>query len=584
MTANEKIISKGHVDSEPKKTIFDQPFCNSHQQTAAIPSFVTPLPLIVGGTDGSGTRSIVSLLIDMGVPFLYEVPDTFDVSGVELSGGREVKDPTRDGGWPAVVRDALRHGEGRFDYGYDGKELGGAAAGIKQMLNMHELNVDTFMHDACVNGFIGRVRCRVLKTRDTRIAKHRNNRDRKMADARKRRDAIRPRRKMRPEAKEMVHKTVPKIIYKEWHHRRLNQLNDNNTHSEHDLRHRDTREFNVNDPRREMRSGTEKKVHSDDIEILNNHRKHEKHKRQHRRIEPNPHPRTMYFAALPEIRAKSVSYGIKAPASMLLLPVFHQIYSARNTIEKKNDDVPGAGGFKYLQVIRDGRDISFSKNQSPVEKFYDLYNPGKYSGSDSFEEPAMELWNDWNVQAHNWVGDHSQQSKTSASLLDHATVRGHTIRVEDTVSEDISVRFSAFKSVATFVGSTLTDEEICCLANKDRSKKIGKQKKAKDTAVTYGKWKEKLKDKPELSKELHDIGSEGLKLFGYEPPQSILDCKGSHGNYVCEDKPDMCSDLPIKSEFKRGSLRICEVFPDQCKEMDRHDFGEKLYSFFFGWW
>eukprot|EP00588_Corethron_pennatum_P016814 CAMPEP_0194309022 /NCGR_PEP_ID=MMETSP0171-20130528/5989_1 /TAXON_ID=218684 /ORGANISM="Corethron pennatum, Strain L29A3" /LENGTH=493 /DNA_ID=CAMNT_0039061981 /DNA_START=373 /DNA_END=1851 /DNA_ORIENTATION=- len=487
----------------------------------------------------------------MGVPFLYEIPDTFDVSGEELSFGRKYKDDTVDVGWPAVVRDALRHTKGRVDYKYDGKKLGGVAEGIGRMLKMHELYVGKFMNSTCLDRSIGKSRkhikskCGFFKWRDPRNRRASLHREFNITHHR--------------DQKKKAH-TVTKVrissdrIPKEGNHRRLNQLIDSNTHRSQNIRHDDTRE---------IRSETEERVYPHRRDRYSHERIHAGH-RKDRPTRPRLKRTASYFAALPEIRAKSVSYGIKAPASMLLLPVFHQIYSARNTIEKKIDDVPGAGGFKFLQVVRDGRDISFSKNQSPVEKFYDLYKRGKYSRSHSYEGPAMELWNDWNVQAHNWLRLHDQQKETplnTASLLDHATVR-----VEDTMSEDISVRFSAFKSIASFVGSTLTDEEICCVANKDRSKRIGKQGKD-GAATTYGKWKEKLKEKPELSKELHKVGSEGLKLFGYEPPQSILDCKGSHGNYVCEHRPDMCDDLPIKSNFIRGVLRMCEVFPKECADM-----------------
>ena len=43
---------------------------------------------------------------------------------------------------------------------------------------------------------------------------------------------------------------------------------------------------------------------------------------------------------------------------MCLVPFFHRAYSTN------------AGGMKFLQVVRDGRDIAFSGNQSPVTKFY----------------------------------------------------------------------------------------------------------------------------------------------------------------------------------------------------------------------
>ena len=57
-------------------------------------------------------------------------------------------------------------------------------------------------------------------------------------------------------------------------------------------------------------------------------------------------------------KALGVTYGFKAPVSMCLVPFFHRAYATN------------AGGMKFLQVVRDGRDIAFSGNQSPVTKFY----------------------------------------------------------------------------------------------------------------------------------------------------------------------------------------------------------------------
>jgi len=53
--------------------------------------------------------------------------------------------------------------------------------------------------------------------------------------------------------------------------------------------------------------------------------------------------------------AKFIDYGIKAPVSMLLVPMFREIW----------------GRMKFIHVVRDGRDIAFSGNQSPVKKFYE---------------------------------------------------------------------------------------------------------------------------------------------------------------------------------------------------------------------
>ena len=78
--------------------------------------------------------------------------------------------------------------------------------------------------------------------------------------------------------------------------------------------------------------------------------------------------------------ASGVAYGYKAPVSMLLLPFLAQAYQRE--------------GFKFLHVVRDGRDIAFSGNQSPVGKFYrDSYADGakKYDRWNSMPEVSCCL-------------------------------------------------------------------------------------------------------------------------------------------------------------------------------------------------
>lgn len=67
----------------------------------------TPVPLIVGGTDGSGTRGVVDLLQRLKVPMVVEDEGTKDVHG----------SPYMDkGGWPVVVRPVVQWAGGA---GYD---------------------------------------------------------------------------------------------------------------------------------------------------------------------------------------------------------------------------------------------------------------------------------------------------------------------------------------------------------------------------------------------------------------------------------------------------------------------------------
>lgn len=67
-----------------------------------------PVPLIVGGTDGSGTRGVVDLLERLKVPMIVEDTSTKDVHGSPYMA---------KSGWPAVVRPVVQWAGGA---GYDG--------------------------------------------------------------------------------------------------------------------------------------------------------------------------------------------------------------------------------------------------------------------------------------------------------------------------------------------------------------------------------------------------------------------------------------------------------------------------------
>lgn len=89
-----------------------------------------PVPLIVGGTDGSGTRGVVALLQQLRVPMAIEDRGTMDVHGAPYM---------VEGGWPAVVRPVLEWARGA---GYESraapdrlrKSTFGALDGLKSQM------------------------------------------------------------------------------------------------------------------------------------------------------------------------------------------------------------------------------------------------------------------------------------------------------------------------------------------------------------------------------------------------------------------------------------------------------------------
>jgi hypothetical protein len=149
-----------------------------------------------------------------------------------------------------------------------------------------------------------------------------------------------------------------------------------------------------------------------------------------------------------------ISFGFKAPVTMLLLPFFRHRIPA----------------FKFLHVVRDGRDVAFSDNHSPVDKFYQRYFEDALARDRAMLHQdfgfhtrnrikAMQLWNDWNKQIYEY-----ELSATDGRTLDVLVMR----------SEDLLYhKYESLLKIADFVGSSLSPPEICCLSQKS-IKDIGK--------------------------------------------------------------------------------------------------------------
>ena len=107
------------------------------------------------------------------------------------------------------------------------------------------------------------------------------------------------------------------------------------------------------------------------------------------------------------VLSSAVSYGFKAPITMLLLPML-QAYMYPS-------------GFKYLHIVRDGRDVSLSSNQSPVAKFYNSTYPDAALRLAKYEHMApifaMHLWNDWNADLYNWERTEQQAQPRNFDFL-----------------------------------------------------------------------------------------------------------------------------------------------------------------------
>jgi hypothetical protein len=226
------------------------------------------------------------------------------------------------------------------------------------------------------------------------------------------------------------------------------------------------------------------------------------------------------------VTTKAVKYGFKAPVAMTLTPLFAE----------------ASPHFKLVHVLRDGRDIAFSANQGPVSKFFTTMYGGKHN---TMPPPVkgIKLWSDWNAQVHKWSMRYAQQLQTQEKESSGVTRSfGYfAVHSEDLVNPSTAVRYAAIRHLAAFVGSSLSPQQLCCLALKesdfmgshDRTPIDKRAKTATTVTKRYGKWHAQLDKNPSLSREVHAEGAEGLRIFGYEPPRALADdsMRGPSGDY-----------------------------------------------------
>jgi len=234
-------------------------------------------------------------------------------------------------------------------------------------------------------------------------------------------------------------------------------------------------------------------------------------------------------------QAKHTEWGFKAPVSMCLVPFLQA----------------EVGAMKLLHVVRDGRDIAFSGNQSPVNKFFgNQYPAGSPHHRLGPEAKAVRLWSDWNVQLLDWGTKHGDGER-----FDYMAVR-----TDDLIRAE--ARFAAIRQIRDFVGSTKSDQEICCIAM-ESNKDLGSHsygKKEKQVTQRYGKWHAKVEGKPQLKTDLHREGARGLEVFGYEPhrPGDEIPCECSKS---APSKKAHCS-MSQNTDYKGADIEFQSAASD----------------------
>lgn len=102
-------VGRGNSQSMPQKGVLGEPLYGHNpirRPLVSDPALIrSRVPLIVGGTDGSGTRGVVALLQRLKVDMVVEDGGTLDVHGAPYMA---------KGGWPQVVRPVVEwtHGAG----------------------------------------------------------------------------------------------------------------------------------------------------------------------------------------------------------------------------------------------------------------------------------------------------------------------------------------------------------------------------------------------------------------------------------------------------------------------------------------
>lgn len=205
------------------------------------------------------------------------------------------------------------------------------------------------------------------------------------------------------------------------------------------------------------------------------------------------------------IDAAAIKFGFKAPISMVFVPFWKHLLPR----------------FKFLHVVRDGRDIAFSANQGPVEKFYNDVHPHSEAQNNVIQREiqAAQLWSEWNSQIYTWSKQHISGSEIKSN--NNYTYDYFVLHSEDLVSTNMNVKYDVVMNLAIWLSSNISASDLCCVACSG-SEFMGSHDRTerKDVDINalnsrYGKWRRN--PNKQLINQLHSYGQEGLELFGYQP-------------------------------------------------------------------
>lgn len=177
-------------------------------------------------------------------------------------------------------------------------------------------------------------------------------------------------------------------------------------------------------------------------------------------------------------------------------------------------------------------------------KFYDIMYPDheerkKIFDGDLWNVRAIQLWNDWNVQVHDWATGKDRKRNNKDGIKNK---RQHNDDVDYLWmrSEDLLPgsprRLECLQMLAQFVGSTLTPDQLCCISQqgpKDYGKSLVQDPRkvttllgaASSTRSIEAQWHRQERDKRNTKEALLKEKEESLRQWqaALEVREAMLD-------------------------------------------------------------
>lgn len=166
-------------------------------------------------------------------------------------------------------------------------------------------------------------------------------------------------------------------------------------------------------------------------------------------------------------------------------------------------------GVKVVHVVRDGRDMAFSRNAAALHKYaFQLFPPPSLSGR-SAEVQKLQLWQKQNLEFARWADQRL------------GPARCHRVKIEDIAGQPDAggLALEKFRALARFVaagGQAVDDRVVVQAVRQLQSKSLGShdaRAQTKSVRSQFGKWRT-LAD-PALQGELTRLAGTALAQFGY---------------------------------------------------------------------